>query len=368
KAPSLSLVFPSPAKLMQPTSQDVALLACEISGFFPVEILISWKKNNITFNSLYSQETVSCTHKFCFCNQKINHFISGFLEPASPKVMVFHTSEDGECQKLVCFATNFYPQNINIQWSIQGHNLSCSSESSSSLSLTDGTFQKNCSLVLRGEECKKQEMYTCAVTHSSTNTFIKKTVPSCGKSKRAGKLCMPLVNATSNSIINWTMDGKPADMNRILELVGHFWLTGSWFWIMLYLSFGHLPVFSNTGIMKAPEVYLQQSSKEGMNVTLVCMARNFYPAEIFLKWEEEDKERSLKSYEAHDLNCNHEEQRCSLVSILEVPTSKWMMGVSYTCLVVHISSENIITRRANIFSDSTFYGDSMHQRHSRKWC
>lgn len=109
--------------------------------------------------------------------------------------------------------------------------------------------------------------------------------------------------------------------------------------------------FFNTGTMKPPKVYLQQqSSNDDLNVTLFCVVRDFYPGEIFVKWEEEKKGMSLKGYDAHGLKCDHEKQRCSLVSILEVPTSKWLTGVSYACLVAHVSSENITIRRTNSLS------------------
>lgn len=109
--------------------------------------------------------------------------------------------------------------------------------------------------------------------------------------------------------------------------------------------------FVNPGTMRPPKVNLQrQSSSEDFNVTLLCIAKDFYPDEIFLKWEEENQEMSFKGYDAHGMKCDHEKQTCSLLSMLEVPTSKWMMGASYRCLVAHVSSENIITRTTNFLT------------------
>lgn len=103
--------------------------------------------------------------------------------------------------------------------------------------------------------------------------------------------------------------------------------------------------------MKPPKIFLQQqSSKEDLNVTLFCIATDFYPGEIFVQWQEENTEMSLKSHGAHDLKCDHERERCSLLSILEVPRSQWMSGVSYMCLVAHISSANTTFRRASSHS------------------
>uniref|UniRef100_A0A670Z0A7 Ig-like domain-containing protein n=1 Tax=Pseudonaja textilis TaxID=8673 RepID=A0A670Z0A7_PSETE len=103
--------------------------------------------------------------------------------------------------------------------------------------------------------------------------------------------------------------------------------------------------------MRPPKVDLQrQSSSEDFNVTLLCIAKDFYPDEIFLKWEEENQEISFKGYDTHGMKCDHEKQTCSLLSMLEVPTSKWMMGASYRCLVAHVSSENIIDRTTNFLT------------------
>nr|XP_034957728.1 uncharacterized protein LOC118078110 isoform X3 [Zootoca vivipara] len=425
KAPSFNLVILSPRQFIQPTSQAVAWLACEVSGFSPAEIFIRWKKNDtdidvseyitgpptakagsptFTIQSILkvpasewrSRALYSCIvgHESLTLMKNASGHLYDFLQPAPPQVTAFYTSEDGGRQKLVCFATDFYPQNIDIEWAAKGHRLSCSTNSSALVPLANGKFQKTCSWALSGEEWKEPEIYTCTVNHSSTSTMIKKDLHYPGMApllnetaikmqpppfddlfinKSAILTCMmPLANATINSTVSWTMDGEPADTKAVTtqllnETNGTSWIYGQlcvnlteWkttvkFTCSIQNGLGETKQHfeRRNGTMKPPKVYLQQqSSNDDLNVTLFCLVRDFYPGEIFVKWEEEKKGTSLRGYDAHGLKCDHEKQRCSLVSVLEVPTSKWLAGVSYACLVAHVSSENITVRRTNSLSDS----------------
>ncbi|CAI5791325.1 D heavy chain constant region transmembrane form [Podarcis lilfordi] len=425
KAPSFNLVILSPRQFIHPTSQAVAWLACEVSGFSPAEIFIRWKKNDtdidvseyitgpptaqagsptFTIQSILkvpasewrSRALYSCIvgHESLTLMKNASEHLYDFLQPAPPQVTAFHTSEDGGSQKLVCFATDFYPKNIDIEWATKGHRLSCSPNSSALVPLGNGKFQKTCSWVLSGEEWREPEIYTCTVNHSSTNTMIKKDLHHSGMAPLLNKTAikmqpplfedlfinksailtcmMPLANATINSTVSWTMDGEPADTKAVTTTFLNETNSTSWIYGQLRVNLTEWKTTvkftcsiqnglgetkqhfeRRNGTMKPPKVYLQQqSSNDDLNVTLFCVVRDFYPGEIFVKWEEEKKGMSLKGYDAHGLKCDHEKQRCSLVSILEVPTSKWLTGVSYACLVAHVSSENITIRRTNSLSDS----------------
>nr|XP_060638886.1 uncharacterized protein LOC132779198 [Anolis sagrei ordinatus] len=322
--------------------------------------------------------------------KNISRTLYDLLEPAPPQVVAFHNSEDRGGQKLVCLATNFYPKNIDIQWHIKGKLLNCSSDSSTLVPLANGKFQKSCDLLVSGEEWSKPETYTCTVNHSAITTLVKKDLHSSGMvptlnnetaikmklpsfeelfiNKSAAVTCMmQLVNRTTNATFSWTMDGESVIANdtEVLEETN----STSWIYSKLWLnltewnttteftcSISDGPTetkFRWNGTIKPPKVYLHhQQSSEDSNVTLLCMAKDFYPGEIFLEWKEENEEMSLKGYNAHGLKCDHKKQKCSLMNILEVPSSKWMTGITYSCLVAHISSENITARRASSLSDT----------------
>ncbi|XP_034260349.1 uncharacterized protein LOC117656307 [Pantherophis guttatus] len=425
--PSLSLVLPPLSQLTQPTSQAVAWLACVIYGFSPSEILIKWKKNNRSLDaseyivgpstletgkSTFSTQSVlkipasewenramyTCLvgHESLTITKSISKYLYDFLKPTPPRVMAFHTFEDKGYPKLVCLATSFYPKTIDIQWSTKGEKLNSIPSCSPPVPLPDGTFQKDCSLTIRGEDWHHPETYTCTVNHRATNFVIKKDVHSSGMMTSPSNLevikmqlpsfeelftngsaaltcMMSLTNASANATFNWTMDGKPANNNLMtneifqetnytsmmygrLEVNLSEWINTTQFTCSFQSGLGETEMKHfdrRNGTMRPPKVDLQrQSSSEDFNVTLLCIAKDFYPDEIFLKWEEENQEMSFKGYDAHGMKCDHEKQTCSLLSMLEIPTNKWMMGASYRCLVAHVSSENIITRTTNFLTDS----------------
>ncbi|KAL7977675.1 hypothetical protein Chor_009624 [Crotalus horridus] len=447
KVPSLSLVLPPLSQLTQPTSQAVAWLTCVISGFFPSEILVKWKKNNSSIDaseyiigpsmletgkSTFSTQSVlkvpasewenravyTCLvgHESLTIMKSISKYLYDFLKPTSPRVMAFHTVEDKGYPKLVCFATGFYPKTIDIQWSIKGEKLNSIPNCSSLVPLPDGTFQKDCSLTISGEDWHNPQTYTCTVNHHATNFLFKKDVHSSVKEVRqeqesthqinscriafegmvtspsnmevikmqlpsfeelftnrsAVLTCMvPLMNASANATFSWTMDGKPANNNSVtnevfqesnhtslmygqLQVNLSEWTSTTQFTCSIQNGQGETETKHfdrRNGTVRPPKVDLQrQSSSEDLNVTLLCIAKDFYPDEIFLKWEEENQELSFKGHDAHGMKCDHEKQTCSLLSMLEIPTSKWMMGASYRCLVAHISSENIIARTTNFLT------------------
>lgn len=137
---------------------------------------------------LLTQGKHDCLHSQAAVQQpKGQPFVSDLWEPASPQVMAFHISEEGERQKLVCFASNFFPKHLDIHWSMKGTDVNCSSDPLAPVALGDGKFQKSCSLVLSREDWSKPEVYTCTVNHSSTNTLVKKSLHSSGRSQCAEK-------------------------------------------------------------------------------------------------------------------------------------------------------------------------------------
>ncbi|XP_060112508.1 uncharacterized protein LOC132584623 [Heteronotia binoei] len=407
-------------------SNIAQILVCDVSGFFPMEISISWKKNSMLLNtSLYDNGPVMSSGKvyITYSILRIGRNEGGngrdsytcvvhhpsspkpitadetvsfdSLEPTSPQVMAFHTSEKEARHKLICFATGFQPKNIDIHWSVPGTNLTCSSNSSALVALSDGKYQKSCNLEFSEEDWRKPQTYTCTVNHSSSNTLIKKVLHSSGMvsapinttimtieppsfedlftNKSAALTCMaPLADAMMNWTVIWLMDGQPASTQAVsTEVLNKTTSTAlihsqlmvnlaEWkgtikFTCSISTGLGEVKqVYERrNGTMKSPKVSLQQqSSQEDLNVTIFCIATDFYPGEVFVKWQEENMEMSLKGHDAHDLKCDHKRDRCSLLSILEVPRSQWMMGVSYMCLVAHVSSANIIFRRINSHSDS----------------
>nr|XP_025044317.1 uncharacterized protein LOC102455582 [Pelodiscus sinensis] len=412
KAPTVSLILLMP---MLPSPKTEVWLTCKVSGFFPSELLIEWKRDNhairptryITLppvaeekNSTFSTQsylripvsewdsgtvfTCMVGHESLISMNSTSITVLDFLESSPPSVTVFHAPDTGGHETLTCFATGFYPKHLDMQWMVNEQQRNCSSPSSPT-ALGDGRFQQRCELVIRAGEWSTTKTYVCTVTHNST-TVLKKALhsPGCHElalpsaslqppslkelftNETAAVTCKtPLVNAS----IEWTMDGEPADLGAVTteQVNGSTWLQS---WLHVNLSewnskFSHYLVSSSppcsskpAGSLKTPTIYLLPPSSEeicsNQNLTLHCVVKDFYPGAISIWWQEKTAQTEIDSPandERHD--CDHNHQRCSVISQLEVPRSKWILGTSYSCLVAHLSSEGIVARSTNVHTGNS---------------
>uniref|UniRef100_A0A8D0G0L8 Ig-like domain-containing protein n=1 Tax=Sphenodon punctatus TaxID=8508 RepID=A0A8D0G0L8_SPHPU len=324
--------------------------------------------------------------------------VFNFLKPNPPQVKDFHALDSEEHNMVTCFASGFSPKDIDIQWRVKGKHHNCTS-GSSPVALGDGKFQQNCSLVLDTEDWKKSGTYTCHVNHTSTNTVIEKKLKIEGTNldpfsdnktiistqlpsfedlfinQTAALTCTtPLVDAT----INWTMDGEPVDPESVrtkvlnhtggsLSLQSQLWVNlNEWnatgkFSCMINSSSGETEqhIKRKKGPLKPPKISLlplpskEACGDENVNLTLLCVIQDFYPEEIFMRWQEEDEPMNEDEEDGpRVLSCDHGSQQCSLVSKMAISKSEWMLGISYTCLVFHTSSEKFIARSVNSYTDS----------------
>ncbi|XP_043351763.1 uncharacterized protein LOC119842114 isoform X2 [Dermochelys coriacea] len=368
KAPSVSLVIPSPA---QHCRNAEVWLTCEVSDFFPSELLIEWKRDNhsiepsgyITLppvakerNSTFSTQsylkipvsqwesgavyTCMVGHESLPSMHYTSRTVLDFLEPSPPTVTVFHAPDIGGHENLTCFATGFYPKHLDMQWTVNKQHLNCSSPSSPT-ALGDGRFQQSCQLGLRAAEWSTLKTYTCTVIHSSTKTTLEKALHSTGcwepelpsayiqppslkelfMNEMAAVTCKTsLVNAS----INWMMDGELADLGavRMEQLNGSTWLQS---WLQVNLSEWNstetvrcqiksdlvenvLGISPKNGSLKAPTVYLLPPSSEeicsNQNLTLHCIVKDFYPGEISIWWQEKTAETEV------DIPADNENHDC----------------------------------------------------------
>ncbi|KAK9398204.1 hypothetical protein NXF25_021565 [Crotalus adamanteus] len=173
------------------------------------------------------------------------------------------------------------------------------------------------------------------VTSPSNMEVIKMQLPSFEEvftNRSAVLTCVvPLMNASANATFSWTMDGKPANNNSVtnevfqesnhtslmygqLQVNLSEWTSTTQFTCSIQNGQGETEMKHfdrRNGTVRPPKVDLQhQSSSEDLNVTLLCIAKDFYPDEIFLKWEEENQELSFKGHDAHGMKYSWD---CSLM-------------------------------------------------------
>ncbi|KAL8177241.1 UNVERIFIED_CONTAM: hypothetical protein K2H54_043682 [Gekko kuhli] len=385
--PSLYLLMPSLEGLL---IQRKALLTCLVVGYELDHGILTWMVGGVkdSKNSIMGNVT---NHKNATQSLESQLVITGEVWNSGSQVQctVSHScSLFPEKREMI----QHIKEEILFRWKKNSSDVDPSEYFTGAPEAKDGspTFTAQSNLKIPSSEWKSRILYTCMVGHESSpdmynirmfsvlinTTTISIQPPSFEDlftNKSAALTCRaPLADAMMNWTVLWLMDGQPANTQAVTTEVLNKTTDTAWicsrlvvnltewkgtikFTCRISTGLGEVTQFYKRkhGTMKSPKVSLQQqSSKEDLNVTLFCIATDFYPEEVFVKWQEEKTEMSLKGHDAHDLKCDHERERCSLLSILEVPKSQWIMGVSYTCLVAHVSSPNIIFRRANSHSDS----------------
>ncbi|XP_028934646.2 uncharacterized protein LOC100076770 [Ornithorhynchus anatinus] len=312
-----------------------------------------------------------------------------FLEPARPLVTAFHEPSGSSREKLVCLATDFRPKDIDMKWEVRGQERRCS-DSLPSKALGNGMFQQSCALLLSLEEWTQPETYTCVVNHSSDTAAVRRELtstqcpawsptahtlpPSFEWLLQNETVVLTCVTDMFNASVEWTAGEELAALETVENKKEKFPNGSSWLFSQLKVNFSvwnstesfscqvkdgqselrvnvtHIP-----GPVKAPKVYLfpppTEEMSRGPSLTLVCLIKDFYPASILVQWQEGSAVLETQAAQSQNPSCDHQSRRCSAVSKLEIPKSRWMARTRYHCQVFHISRRGILIRNASTHYD-----------------
>uniref|UniRef100_K7FL06 Ig-like domain-containing protein n=1 Tax=Pelodiscus sinensis TaxID=13735 RepID=K7FL06_PELSI len=110
------------------------------------------------------------------------------------------------------------------------------------------------------------------------------------------------------------------------------------------------------GKMSPPSVYLlrphpDELSSNGDSVSLTCLVRGYYPAEISVKWmENHESQTSMKPVTTSSMKEGDGDSTYFLYSKLPVDKTSWNNGVTYTCMVIHEALKPLKFTQRNIRS------------------
>ncbi|XP_029437284.1 uncharacterized protein LOC115078499 [Rhinatrema bivittatum] len=311
-----------------------------------------------------------------------------FIEANEPKITVLRSSVEEGQEKLVCLADNYWPKNITIKWVVGMLQLNCSTSSTASLS--NGKYLTTCDLVLTKEAFLKGRNHTCEVQYGSNRKVIQQQLqpseyqapvpetyllqPSYEELFVYKKSSITFLTNALNANVIWLVDGKPT-IQRVTEKKMKYANGTTWFYSSLNVTLTEwktiktfscqlnypmaasplqLNISRQYTQLKSPNVYLYSLSSEEVStnpvLSLICLVKDFYPEDIFVRWEKNGTEAGLPASEKADIKCNHQKQQCSTTSELLIPKSNWLMGTTYNCVVVHISSEEMVKRSTNIYT------------------
>lgn len=305
------------------------------------------------------------------------------IKPKSPSINILASCCDGNdagMVTLVCTISNFWPQNILVNWLQNGSIYK--EDTASVLTMLDrnGNYFATSTLKVPRESWYKEESYTCEVTHqkktfqANISTGICKdhfSLPDGYIQKPSFKDLFLLKSANVSCKMNlpyvdihWMLNGKEkiSEYNKEKNKPGNL----SWIESTLEISLEEWKTVSNVScklhppnnvlqekmtitrsndpsVIKAPRVYVlvtnAENGTEEDQLSLICLVKAFYPEDIFVTWNVNDTIIKEDVPNSEDVTCDHKSQQCSFVSHLSISKEDWVAGRIYICQVAHISSE-----------------------------
>ncbi|KAG7328533.1 hypothetical protein KOW79_008477 [Hemibagrus wyckioides] len=300
---------------------------------------------------------------------------------SEPVVKVLDVSEKEACQKtnitLVCLAESFYPDHVDVIWTVDGDNRTTDVSTDEAAIQNDETKFYSISSRLNinyKNEWTKGKKFTCTVRfyngkeYTENSHFI--TGPKIeGDEERTEKYVLS-VNTTMlaygmfiaksiayGTFILYIIKRQPSVHLSCRSLCQALCQCASF----ADLKFGpgtRLTVLEPNMTITSPTVtMLPPSPKElcnaqekNTNVTLVCLATDFYPDHVIITWQVNTKERDTNVATDHVAQQNRGSRFYSMSSRLHVNHAEWTnVKNNFTCIISfyngykHEKLENTIT-------------------------
>ncbi|XP_073527220.1 uncharacterized protein [Phyllobates terribilis] len=290
---------------------------------------------------------------------------------------------------LICLVMDFYPEDLFITWGINGS--SAEEEVSNSVQVNCNHNTKQCSAIsqlkIQKHEWLKGMTYSCLVAHISSEVYIMKNIsavpnksepfitpePSFNDllySKNATVSCRTsvgindinwLLNETEIPTLSQKNDGlinKDVESVQVtIQIPLEEWKTSSTQQFCKQEFFN----ITNPNVIKQPKVSLFPPTNQRVeedHLTLICLVNGFYPENVFVTWKINDTTIKQDFPHPKDVICDHQKYLCSYLSELLILKEQWLGGMSYACLVAHLSSEPYIHSNISKPNDiNTVYQD-----------
>nr|ACU45374.1 immunoglobulin Y heavy chain constant region [Pelodiscus sinensis] len=353
-------------------------------------------------DSSWEDNTYHCTVKHEPTSSSITKEIPKSSTPQPPTVQVYHSS----CKltpgtiDLLCHVSGFYPTPVTVEWLVDGESGVLHGETAPATRDAGGrTFSTHSNASVSQEDFMQDKMYTCRVSHPGTGTteedYARKckdvptttssilvfTVPPSpeelyvGQSPKVTCLVVNLPNDADLRVV-WSrektgpLSPEPLTLteqhNRTftasssLPIFTRDWEDGEKYSCKVEHSELPTPIIKSIskkqGKMSPPSVYLlrphpDELSSNGDSVSLTCLVRGYYPAEISVKWmENHESQTSMKPVTTSSMKEGDGDSTYFLYSKLPVDKTSWNNGVTYTCMVIHEALKPLKFTQRNIRS------------------
>ncbi|KAI1886649.1 hypothetical protein AGOR_G00197980 [Albula goreensis] len=289
---------------------------------------------------------------------------------------------------LVCSLRNYYPEKATVEWLEDGISLK-SQQTVKKFSDENGddnskTFSQVSQVEVAIEKWRSGSEYTCKVSHNSHSTALNTSIcrdlhgitsPSIllkkpnldGAARDEDVTASCVVYTPYECTVSWIENDDPAktteatvknhieDSNKRIQNYVYNLTRPKHEWISMksmsceatHKCFPPVKKTINlTDERIAPPTItlyhqlMSSSSPAGANgVTLVCSLMGFYPKNIAVHWEEDNRQLTSSIVTNTFQNVGEKHTTFSSVSQVNVDISKWLTGSVYTCRAKHYSTE-----------------------------
>ncbi|CAI5791331.1 Y heavy chain constant region [Podarcis lilfordi] len=449
-SPTAPVVFP-----LSPCCQDLATasqvtVGCLVSGYFPEPVKVQWNSGSAsdirTFPALldsssghytlssqltiptstWESEKLQCHIVHTATSSTINKELGPCekKDPVAPKVRLLHSSCKASSRdatiELMCVISNFYPNNVTVNWLVSEKPMSQPSFTEQPWKDTHGyTFSTISTVNISQADWEDGNVYVCQVSHTATQTSVRSKAKICEDSSgtplkvfilppspndlymdKQPKLSCVVVNLESEEEeleVTWSRQTagslSPEPLAWREEVNNTFtasssviisasaWLSGEPF--ICTVQHPSLPQPKTREISKkketkeAPGVYLfrphdDELRSNGRYVSITALVRGFKPSDISLKWLKNGNPLPEADYLSTPVYSDGD-GLYFLFSKLKVPKADWNRGDAYTCMVVHegltlkFIQKTIEKSRVIIISTEVDLSDEVEEELEKLW-
>ncbi|XP_033852860.3 titin-like [Acipenser ruthenus] len=273
---------------------------------------------------------------------------------------------------LTCIVADFHPQNITVNWQVNGilHSVEKASPIPNGIDGKEKAFILISHLEISMEEWKRGTTYSCVVSHDSTTK--NKTISLCTacssieptiylqkptfedifNGKRVSADCF--VVGLNDSTVSWITDGKEhksesvevkQNLNNTQSITSRLTVSAAE-WksyskasckVTHPCSTKEAFITKETGYSK-PTLQILRPSEDQLgadSAELTCIITGFFPSDIYVKWQKGDKEIDATNYKNNPAAPESGGVSYSMISTLTIPKSEWTTRNTYSCKAAH---------------------------------